>query len=88
MSIIDEYKNRILGSKQERKERFERGPSENLMAKQRLLICSDCDSFRETTKTCSECNCFMPLKARLNRSICPLGKWGLRDDDYNAENGM
>ena len=85
MSIIDEYKNRMSTIIQERKERFEQGPPENLMAKQRLLICLDCDSFRKTTKTCRECNCFMPLKARLNGSRCPLGKWM---ESWKTEKGM
>jgi len=82
MSIIDEYKNKIAGLIEERKKILDSYPSTNLMAKKRLLICSDCDSFRETTKTCSECNCFMPLKAKLNKSVCPLGKWGARSQDY------
>jgi len=26
-------------------------------------------------KVCKVCKCFMPLKAKLKRTKCPLGKW-------------
>jgi hypothetical protein len=41
----------------------------------RLEICSKCEFFRTTTKTCSKCGCFMKLKTKLEHAKCPIGKW-------------
>lgn len=42
---------------------------------ERMSMCKSCEKFRTTTKTCSECNCFMPIKTTLATAGCPLGKW-------------
>lgn len=39
----------------------------------RLDICSKC-SFYQGNK-CAKCGCYMPIKAALPFSKCPLGKW-------------
>ena len=44
-------------------------------AYERLLICEDCDKYIKLARICSECKCFMPLKARFKAVTCPLGKW-------------
>jgi len=49
---------------------------EKEVAFERLDICNDCPSLFRPTWTCKECGCFMKIKARLESSTCPLGKWG------------
>jgi ribosomal protein L32 len=41
----------------------------------RLSICESCEHFRQTTRTCRLCGCFMDLKATLDRAKCPAEKW-------------
>ena len=41
----------------------------------RFNICLGCDRLYKRTKTCKECGCFMKVKARLDFTTCPLGKW-------------
>jgi hypothetical protein len=43
--------------------------------KKRLDICNGCEYFFKHTKTCKQCMCFMPVKASLKNSRCPLYKW-------------
>ena len=43
--------------------------------KERMIICSDCDSYRKSVRLCNECNCFMPVKVLFHKQECPLGKW-------------
>jgi hypothetical protein len=40
----------------------------------RLAVCSDCPEYLPTNQ-CKKCGCFMPIKAGLEYSSCPLGKW-------------
>jgi len=42
----------------------------------RYTICKECPHLRKITKTCTKCNCFMPLKTKLKEVSCPIGKWG------------
>lgn len=42
---------------------------------ERITICRQCDQFRTQFRTCKQCNCFMPMKARHKNSTCPLNKW-------------
>lgn len=44
-------------------------------ARERYMICQQCDRFWPTVKGCSECYCFMPLKTQIKSMSCPLGKW-------------
>jgi hypothetical protein len=46
------------------------------VAKERMLICIDCDKYNKTTTQCSECGCIMLIKTILANSSCPLKKWG------------
>lgn len=54
-------------------------PSETTLkvieAEKRLVICRECDKYIKLAKVCKECRCFMPMKARLRKSKCPLEKW-------------
>lgn len=42
---------------------------------QRMSICKQCRYFSPTLKRCSKCGCFMVVKARLQFTRCPEGKW-------------
>lgn len=44
-------------------------------ATDRMEICKSCDLFRKITKTCSVCNCFMPIKSTIKGADCPENKW-------------
>lgn len=46
------------------------------VASARLEICKNCDQYRQTTRTCKACNCFLPGKVNINMSTCPKDKWG------------
>jgi hypothetical protein len=41
----------------------------------RLSICQQCEFFRTSDGTCSQCGCFIRLKAKLATEACPLEKW-------------
>ena len=47
----------------------------NTLYKDRITICNSCDFYRQWAKQCKVCKCFMPLKARLTTTSCPMGKW-------------
>lgn len=41
----------------------------------RIDICLECPRLLKLTKQCKECGCFIKAKARLESSVCPIGKW-------------
>ena len=41
----------------------------------RLAMCEECPSLLKPTHQCKECGCFMKLKVKLEKAVCPLGKW-------------
>jgi len=43
--------------------------------KERITICRNCPKFLEMQNECSECGCYLPMKARMGMDSCPLGKW-------------
>lgn len=49
--------------------------SDEQLFNDRLNICLECNVFRQLTKQCKICGCFMPLKAKLKDAKCPIGKW-------------
>ena len=46
------------------------------IAKERMLICMECEKYHSMTTQCKECGCIMILKTFLADSKCPLDKWG------------
>ena len=48
------------------KELFDRGED-------RMSICRGCEHYKDKTKTCKKCGCFMPAKTKLTKSKCPIG---------------
>jgi hypothetical protein len=43
--------------------------------KERLEICKNCPSLFKPTYTCTECGCFVRVKAYLEAQNCKLNKW-------------
>ena len=41
----------------------------------RYSICKSCPELIAYNNVCNICNCWMPLKARLPLTRCPLNKW-------------
>ena len=41
----------------------------------KMKICLQCEHFFKPTKQCKKCGCFMPVKVRIPRLHCPVGKW-------------
>lgn len=41
----------------------------------RLEICSNCEKYNSEAKRCTVCGCFMLVKANIQTSECPDGKW-------------
>jgi hypothetical protein len=52
--------------------------------KQRMNTCYSCPEYRQVTKQCKKCNCFLFLKAFLKNSECPLGKWNETEDNKSS----
>ncbi len=44
-------------------------------SEQRYNICLECEEFREMTKQCKLCNCFMKMKVKFKVTECPKGLW-------------
>ncbi|MEO1428399.1 MAG: DUF6171 family protein [Cyanobacteria bacterium J06633_8] len=42
---------------------------------ERLEICSSCEKYNSEAKRCTLCGCFMLVKANIETSECPDGKW-------------
>lgn len=41
----------------------------------RFSVCEQCPSLLALTNQCKECGCFMKAKVKLEKAVCPLGKW-------------
>ncbi|MEA5597216.1 DUF6171 family protein [Rivularia sp. UHCC 0363] len=41
----------------------------------RLAICSTCEKYNAEATRCTVCGCFMLVKANIEVSECPDGKW-------------
>jgi hypothetical protein len=56
-----------------------------LSSSDKYYLCTLCENFRESTKTCKICGCFMPLKTLIPIFDCPQGRWTLELDTGDAE---
>ena len=45
------------------------------LQEKRMNICVSCENFFPTLQQCKICKCIMPMKTRLRRAECPVGKW-------------
>ena len=43
--------------------------------KERLNICRGCEDYFKPTGTCTNCGCFMKIKASISVMKCPVDKW-------------
>jgi hypothetical protein len=48
---------------------------EDSVAESRMRLCLSCPELIKTTKQCKKCGCFMHLKTKLEKAVCPIGKW-------------
>jgi hypothetical protein len=46
-----------------------------VVSRQRLETCEACDRYREDSRTCELCGCYMPLKTTMANMRCPIDKW-------------
>jgi hypothetical protein len=44
-------------------------------ANSRYDICLSCPELIQLTKQCKQCGCFMAAKTKIEKAVCPLGKW-------------
>jgi len=45
------------------------------VSKKRFSICESCPELISATKQCKKCGCFMVLKTKMEKAVCPLHKW-------------
>lgn len=45
------------------------------LATERMKVCAECDAYQKLTMQCKLCHCFLPLKAKILDSSCPIDKW-------------
>ena len=56
----------------------------NEVYQQRIAHCNSCEKFT-SLKICTECNCFMLIKARLPHKTCPLSLWDSATEEETVE---
>ena len=42
---------------------------------ERFSICKSCPELIKLTSQCKKCGCFMKAKTKLEKAVCPIGKW-------------
>lgn len=45
------------------------------VANERLNLCKACPEIISLTTQCKKCGCFMAAKTKLEKAVCPIGKW-------------
>ena len=45
------------------------------LASSRMAICKACPELIKLTSQCKKCGCFMKAKTKLEKAVCPIGKW-------------
>ena len=53
-----------------------RNIASNILYKERISICENCEHYFKPTMQCIICKCFMFMKARILDTSCPIEKWG------------
>lgn len=41
----------------------------------RFELCKSCPQLIKLTNQCKQCGCFMSAKTKLEKAVCPIGKW-------------
>lgn len=44
-------------------------------AQERFSICQQCPEFISLTTQCKKCGCIMKAKTKIEKAVCPIGKW-------------
>lgn len=45
------------------------------LARARLDLCEACPHYKKELRKCSQCGCYMPVKTKLTKAVCPVKKW-------------
>jgi len=45
------------------------------VAEERFSICKACPELIKLTYQCKKCGCLMAMKTKLEKAVCPIGKW-------------
>ena len=48
---------------------------------ERYNICLSCPKFYMPTRSCKVCGCFMQIKTWMANQECPIGKWGVVNNE-------
>ena len=75
MNAWQEYKKKLGDTRPWDLVNSEQPKADDELANKRLDICLGCDRLLKVTKQCKECGCFMAFKVKLQKAVCPLGKW-------------
>ena len=65
-NITDAMKDLLTGN-------LELAPPETVKA--RLAICDTCEAKNKILHVCTACGCFLPMKTKLTKSVCPFELW-------------
>jgi hypothetical protein len=79
-SLIKQASNFITSSVNHIKTGMKTVPEE--VKKERLDICNSCEHYKENR--CTQCGCFMSVKAEWSEQECPLKKWLKYEKDNNS----
>jgi ribosomal protein L32 len=44
-------------------------------AVQKMKVCLQCEHYKQKTRTCAVCRCFLPAKVLIPGLHCPKDKW-------------
>ena len=74
MSAWQEYKNK-LGETRPWDALNSKNYTDEDTVRKRMEICEDCPRLWKKTYQCKECGCFVKLKTKVTKAVCPIGKW-------------
>jgi len=75
MTFINKLKDRLLEIKTATIDIAESNYVPKEIEEKRIEICNSCEHLFKPTGNCKRCGCFMQVKAKLEHSKCPIGKW-------------
>ena len=55
--------------------RIKKTNNKKYTAEERIEMCESCEDFRQKTRQCGICWCFMDIKTKIKHKSCPKNKW-------------
>lgn len=52
---------------------------------ERMSLCQSCEHFDQSQTRCTQCGCFLNVKAKMMFEECPVGKWGMDESVWNEQ---